>query len=171
MESPIQNNFTVPSVPPATWIDLVHTPEYRQAYITGTLDPKTQRRIGLPWSPHPSRADLYCCRRYHPNRSDGTPTWLLHVIPLAAPTTPFPSYGSGFCIFNDIAIAIRTVQHLNLAQKILIIDLDVHQGDGNAFIFQDDSRVFTFSMHCEKKFSLKKANQRSRCSSSHWHGR
>jgi acetoin utilization deacetylase AcuC-like enzyme len=64
----------------------------------------------------------------------------------------FPSYGSGFCIFNDLAIATRVLQQLGLAQKILILDLDVHQGDGTAFIFQDDKNVFTFSMHCEVNF-------------------
>jgi acetoin utilization deacetylase AcuC-like enzyme len=64
----------------------------------------------------------------------------------------FPSYGSGFCIFNDLAIAARVLQQLGLAQKILILDLDVHQGDGTAFIFQNDASVFTFSMHCEVNF-------------------
>ena len=64
----------------------------------------------------------------------------------------FPSYGSGYCIFNDLAIASRVIQHLNLARKILIVDLDVHQGDGTAFIFQNDESVFTFSMHCEVNF-------------------
>jgi acetoin utilization deacetylase AcuC-like enzyme len=64
----------------------------------------------------------------------------------------FPSYGSGFCIFNDLAIAARVLQHLGLARQILIVDLDVHQGDGTAVIFQEDSSVFTFSMHCEVNF-------------------
>jgi acetoin utilization deacetylase AcuC-like enzyme len=64
----------------------------------------------------------------------------------------FPSYGSGFCIFNDLAIATRVLQQLKLAREILILDLDVHQGDGTAFIFQNDKSVFTFSMHCEVNF-------------------
>jgi acetoin utilization deacetylase AcuC-like enzyme len=64
----------------------------------------------------------------------------------------FPDYGSGFCIFNDIAIAVRRLQQLHLVQKILIVDLDVHQGDGTALIFRDDPSVFTFSMHCEVNF-------------------
>ena len=68
----------------------------------------------------------------------------------------FPSYGSGFCIFNDFAIATRVIQKLNLAEKILIVDLDVHQGDGTAFIFQGDDSVFTFSMHCEVNFPGRK---------------
>jgi acetoin utilization deacetylase AcuC-like enzyme len=64
----------------------------------------------------------------------------------------FPSYGSGFCIFNDLAIAARVLQKLGLVQKVLIVDLDVHQGDGTALIFQADPSVFTFSMHCEVNF-------------------
>jgi acetoin utilization deacetylase AcuC-like enzyme len=70
----------------------------------------------------------------------------------------FPSYGSGFCIFNDLAIACRVLQKFGLVQKILIVDLDVHQGDGTAFIFQDDDSVFTFSMHCEVNFPGTKQN-------------
>ncbi|MFQ3636733.1 MAG: histone deacetylase, partial [Cyanobacteriota bacterium] len=61
-------------------------------------------------------------------------------------------FGSGFCIFNDMAIATRVLQHLGLVKKVLIVDLDVHQGDGTAVIFQDDPSVFTFSMHCEVNF-------------------
>jgi acetoin utilization deacetylase AcuC-like enzyme len=64
----------------------------------------------------------------------------------------FPSYGSGFCIFNDLAIAARLLQRQKLVQSILIVDLDVHQGDGTALIFQDDPTVFTFSMHCQENF-------------------
>jgi len=64
----------------------------------------------------------------------------------------FPNYGSGFCIFNDLAIAARVLQKIGLVQKVLILDLDVHQGDGTAFIFQEDPTVFTFSMHCEVNF-------------------
>jgi acetoin utilization deacetylase AcuC-like enzyme len=53
---------------------------------------------------------------------------------------------------NDLAIAARVIQKLGLAKKILIVDLDVHQGDGTAFIFENDNSIFTFSMHCEINF-------------------
>lgn len=149
------SQFHRPQRAPDKWIDLVHTPDYRYAYTTGTLDPKAQRRIGLPWSP--DLADRTCIA------VGGTilTAQLALQHGLACNTVggthhAFPEYGSGFCIFNDIAIAIRTVQHLNLAKTVLIIDLDVHQGDGNALIFQDDATVFTFSMHCEKNFPLRK---------------
>lgn len=144
-----------PELPDLELIQLVHTPEYVRAYCEGTLEPKAQRRIGLPWSKalaHRTRIAIggtilaaqlaleYGCAC---NTAGGT-----HHA--------FPSYGSGFCIFNDLAIASRTLQHQGLVNKILIVDLDVHQGDGTAWIFQDDDSVFTFSMHCEANFPGRK---------------
>lgn len=143
--------FHTPEPPPQSWIELVHTPEYVQAYCQGTLDAKAQRRIGLPWSP--ALVNRTC------TAVGGTilTAQLALKSGLACNTAggthhAFPSYGSGFCIFNDLAIAARVLQHLKLVEKILILDLDVHQGDGTAFIFQNDSSVFTFSMHCEVNF-------------------
>ena len=144
-----------PELPDLKLIQLVHTPEYVRAYCDGTLEFKAQRRIGLPWSralAHRTRiaiggtilaAELaleYGCAC---NTAGGT-----HHA--------FPNYGSGFCIFNDLAIASRVMQQRGLADKILIVDCDVHQGDGTASIFQHDDSVFTFSMHCEANFPGKK---------------
>lgn len=144
-----------PELPDLALIELVHTPEYVQAYCAGTLEYKAQRRIGLPWSKalaHRTRIAIggtilaaklalkYGCAC---NTAGGT-----HHA--------FPHYGSGFCIFNDLAIASRVLLHQGLVNKILIVDCDVHQGDGTAYIFQDDDRVFTFSMHCEANFPGKK---------------
>ena len=70
----------------------------------------------------------------------------------------FPSYGSGFCIFNDLAIASRVLQQFGLVQKILIVDLDVHQGDGTAYIFKMTTVFLPFSMHCEVNFPGTKQN-------------
>lgn len=145
------SQFHSPDRPPQDWLELVHTSDYVNAYCSGTLDPKAQRRIGLPWSP-----DLV-------NRTctavGGTilTAQLALKSGLACNTAggthhAFPSYGSGFCIFNDLAIASRVLQKQGLVEKILIIDLDVHQGDGTAIIFQSDPSVFTFSMHCEINF-------------------
>ena len=147
--------FHTPELPLNQWIDLVHHSHYRQAYMDGTLDAKAQRRIGLPWS-----ADL-AHRTCIAVGGTILTAQLALQHGLACNTVggthhAFPDYGSGFCIFNDIAIAARTIQHLNLAQTILIVDLDVHQGDGTALIFKDDPSVFTFSMHCEKNFPLRK---------------
>jgi acetoin utilization deacetylase AcuC-like enzyme len=149
--------FVTPTHPPQEWIELVHTPDYVAAYCQGTLDPKAQRRIGLPWSV--GLANRTCIA------VGGTilTAKLALECGLACNTAggthhAFPSYGSGFCIFNDLAIAARVVQKLGLAQKILIVDLDVHQGDGTAFTFQNDDSVFTFSMHCEANFPGTKQN-------------
>ncbi|TFI53055.1 histone deacetylase [Mastigocladus laminosus UU774] len=145
------SQFYIPERPPQELIELVHTPEYVQAYCAGTLDSKAQRRIGLPWSP--ALVNRTCVA------VGGTilTAKLALSYGLACNTAggthhAFPSYGSGFCIFNDLAIASRVMQKLGLVQKILIVDLDVHQGDGTAFVFQDDDSVFTFSMHCEVNF-------------------
>lgn len=143
--------FHAPKHPPLEWIELVHTPEYVQAYCKGTLDSKAQRRIGLPWSP--ALANRTCIA------VGGTilTAQLALTYGLACNTAggthhAFPNYGSGFCIFNDLAIAARVLQNMGLIQKVLIVDLDVHQGDGTALIFQEDRSVFTFSMHCEVNF-------------------
>ncbi|MBP5975646.1 histone deacetylase [Brasilonema sp. CT11] len=146
-----KEQFHLPSRPPQELIELVHTSEYIQAYCEGTLDAKAQRRIGLPWSS--SLVNRTCVA------VGGTilTAQLALKYGLACNTAggthhAFPSYGSGFCIFNDLAVAARVLQKLRLVQKILIVDLDVHQGDGTAFIFQGDDSVFTFSMHCEVNF-------------------
>jgi acetoin utilization deacetylase AcuC-like enzyme len=145
------DQFHAPELPPVSWLEQVHCPNYIQSYSQGTLDFQAQRRIGLPWSEALVRrtwialggtilaARLALSHGLACNTAGGT-----HHA--------FPNYGSGFCIFNDLAVAARVVQSLNLAQKILIVDLDVHQGDGTAFIFQRDPSVFTFSIHCQVNF-------------------
>ena len=140
-----------PNPPPQVWIEQVHAHDYVDAYFQGRLDSKAERRIGLPWSPALLRrtcmavggtvltAQLALEQGLACNTAGGT-----HHA--------FPSYGSGFCIFNDLAIAVRVLQQAGLVQTVLIVDLDVHQGDGTACIFQNDPDVFTFSMHCAINF-------------------
>ena len=143
--------FRAPELPPQAWIELVHDSSYVQAYCNGRLDAKAIRRIGLPASP--ALVNRTC------TALAGTvlTAKLALECGLACNTAggthhAFPSFGSGFCIFNDLAIASRVLQKMGLVCKVLIVDLDVHQGDGTAVIFQDDSSVFTFSMHCEVNF-------------------
>jgi acetoin utilization deacetylase AcuC-like enzyme len=141
--------------PPLEWLELVHDPAYIQAYFTGTLDPKAQRRIGLPWSPELVKRTCIAL-------GGSILTAKLAIeFGIACNTAggthhAFANMGSGFCIFNDLAISARVVQNLGLAKKILIVDLDVHQGDGTAAIFQRDPSVFTFSMHCDINFPSQK---------------
>ncbi|MEG3846359.1 histone deacetylase [Microcoleus sp. herbarium19] len=146
-----KSQFHTPELPPQAWIELVHEHRYVQAYCNGTLDAKAVRRIGLPWSP--ALANRTC------TAVAGTvlTAKLALECGLACNTAggthhAFPGFGSGFCIFNDLAIASRVLQKLGLVRKVLIVDLDVHQGDGTAVIFQNDQSVFTFSMHCAANF-------------------
>lgn len=144
-----------PGAPPREWLALVHDDDYVQAYCEGSLNAKAQRRIGLPWSEGLVRrtctavggtiltAKLALQHGIACNTAGGT-----HHA--------FPGYGSGFCIFNDLAIALKVLQLQGLIRTALIVDLDVHQGDGTAFIFQDDPSVFTFSMHCGVNFPGRK---------------
>ncbi|MEG4032954.1 histone deacetylase [Microcoleus sp. S36b_A4] len=146
-----KSQFHAPELPPQEWIELVHDHSYVQAYCNGTLDNKATRRIGLPWS----RA--LANRTYTAVAGTVLTAKLALDYGLACNTAggthhAFPAFGSGFCIFNDLAIASRVLQKNGLVRKVLIVDLDVHQGDGTAVIFQDDSSVFTFSMHCEVNF-------------------
>jgi acetoin utilization deacetylase AcuC-like enzyme len=143
--------FHQPQRPDRAIIQLVHDAAYVDAYGDGSLDPQAQRRIGLPWSP--ALVNRTCVA------VGGTilTAQLALQQGLACNTAggthhAFPSYGSGFCIFNDLAIAARYLQRLGLVKTVLIVDLDVHQGDGTAYIFQDDPSVFTFSMHCGVNF-------------------
>ncbi|MEM7771713.1 MAG: histone deacetylase [Cyanobacteria bacterium P01_A01_bin.37] len=145
------NQFHRPDSPPLEWIELVHNAVYVERYCQGTLSDKEQRRIGLPSSPELTQRTCLAV-----GGTVRTATLALQTG-LACNTVggthhAFPTYGSGFCIFNDLAIAARVIQSLELAQQILIIDLDVHQGDGTAVIFQNDPSVFTFSMHCGVNF-------------------
>ena len=149
------NQLYQPGSPPTEWIELVHDAAYVQAYCTGGLDTKAQRRIGLPWSE--SLVKRTC------TAVGGTilTAKLALQYGIACNTAggthhAFPDYGSGFCIFNDLAIAIKVLQLQGLIRTALIVDLDVHQGDGSAFIFKDDQSVFTFSMHCGVNFPGRK---------------
>ena len=144
-----------PGAPLREWLTLVHTEDYVRAYCEGTLDTKAQRRIGLPWSEGLVKrtctavggtiltAKLALQHGLACNTAGGT-----HHA--------FPGYGSGFCIFNDLAIALKVLQLQGLIRTALIVDLDVHQGDGTAFIFKGDPSVFTFSMHCDVNFPGRK---------------
>jgi len=66
--------------------------------------------------------------------------------------------GAGYCVFNDVAVAANYLKYKKKIQKILILDLDVHQGNGNSDIFKNDKDIFTFSMHCKSNYPAKKSN-------------
>ena len=136
-------------------LQLVHAPEYVDAVLTGTVPHEIQRRIGFPWSPQMVERS---------RRSVGATIAASHAAldegvaaNLAGGTHhAFTDRGEGFCVFNDVAVAARVLQHHQLARRIAIVDLDVHQGNGTAAIFSGDRSVFTFSMHGDKNFPFKK---------------
>ena len=132
---------------------LVHTEDYVSRLCAGTLDKKEVRRLGLPWSQSLVRRTFLAV--------SGTINASIRAMDFGIASNlaggthhAFPDRGEGFCVLNDVAIAIRVLQRENSAKRFLIIDCDVHQGNGTAFIFQNEEAVFTFSMHGEKNYPL-----------------
>ena len=149
------DQFHIGQSAPPEWLALAHAPAYIDAYLQGTLDARAMRRIGFPCSP--ALVNRTCAA------VGGTvlTAELALQAGLACNTAggthhAFADFGSGFCIFNDLVVAARRMQQLGLARQILIIDLDVHQGDGTAAILQHDTTIFTFSMHCGHNFPCRK---------------
>jgi acetoin utilization deacetylase AcuC-like enzyme len=135
----------------------VHTAEYLRRVQNGELTEKELRRIGFPWSPQmversrrSSGATIAAARAA---LRDGTKC----AVNLAGGTHhAFADRGEGYCVFNDAAIAARAMQAEGLAQRVVIVDCDVHQGNGTAKIFEHDPSVFTFSIHGAKNFPFHK---------------
>lgn len=133
----------------------VHDPDYLERVKTGRLSTMEVRRIGLPWSTELVRrarcsvgGTISACRCA---LEDGV------AINLAGGTHhAFRDRGGGYCIFNDSVIAVRTMQGEGSARRAVILDADVHQGDGTAAIAATDPTVFTFSIHSERNYPLRK---------------
>ncbi|MEM7480716.1 MAG: histone deacetylase [Acidobacteriota bacterium] len=133
----------------------VHHRGYLDRVVRGTLKRPEVRRIGFPWSPQMverSRRSvggtLAACRAA---LGDGV------GVNLAGGTHhAFADHGEGYCVFNDIAVAARALLADDAVRRVLVVDLDVHQGNGTAHIFRDDSRVFTLSMHGRRNFPARK---------------
>lgn len=137
---------------------LAHDKEYVDQFLQGELDDKKIRRIGLtPWTPAIIPRTL--------RLMGGSVEAMSHV----AKTRGFAAnmaggthhahrdFGSGYCIFNDLAVcAYLAIEKYNF-QRVAILDLDVHQGDGTASIFEKDERVLTISVHCSKNFPFRKS--------------
>ena len=132
---------------------LVHTEDYITRLIGGTLTAKEIRKLGLPWSESLVRRSLHAIS----GTINSSRSALRDSISsnLAGGTHhAYPHRGEGFCVLNDVAVAIRVLQREGLAKRFLIVDCDVHQGNGTAFIFKDSPEVFTFSMHGAKNYPL-----------------
>ena len=136
-------------------LHLVHTEDYISRLVNGTLTTKEIRKLGLPWSESLVRRSFHAIS----GTIEATKIALVDGVSsnLAGGTHhAYPDRGEGFCVLNDVAVAIRVLQRENLAKRFLIVDCDVHQGNGTAFIFKNDESVFTFSMHGAKNYPLHK---------------
>jgi len=134
---------------------LVHTADYVDRFIEGRLTAAELRRLGFPWSrslvERSLRAVGGTCEAAVAALDDGI------AMNLAGGTHhAFPDHGEGFCVFNDVAVAIRMLQRAGRIRRAAIVDLDVHQGNGTNAIFGGDDSVFTFSMHGGRNYPFHK---------------
>ncbi|MEL7247308.1 MAG: histone deacetylase [Bacteroidota bacterium] len=150
-----EDQFFSPDLLPEEVLLWTHTKEYWHKLLNQELSRKEERAIGFPLRPdliergrHIAQGTIDCARYA---REHGV------ALNIAGGTHhAFAHRGEGFCVFNDFAIAANFLLRNKESERILIVDLDVHQGNGTAHIFQDEPRVFTFSMHGERNYPLRK---------------
>jgi acetoin utilization deacetylase AcuC-like enzyme len=150
------SEIVAPTPAPLEDVLLVHTEDYVTRLCNGQLTVKEVRRLGLPWSESLVRRSFYAVggtlgatqaalvNGYSSNLAGGT-------------HHSFADRGEGFCVLNDVAIAIRAMRARKLIRRAAIVDCDVHQGNGTATIFAADDDTFTFSMHGANNYPLFKA--------------
>ena len=145
-----------PNIASVNDLEMVHDREYILKIKDGSLSEKENRRLGFKWSEILSNRSflavngtLLTCKEALRNKI---------ACHLAGGTHhAHKSFGSGYCVFNDIAYSSRKLIKENYVKKILIIDLDVHQGDGTAAILSKDKEIFTCSIHCKNNFPFRKS--------------
>jgi acetoin utilization deacetylase AcuC-like enzyme len=147
----------------ATWdqLRLAHDADYVERVRTGALDPLAQRRIGFPWSEamversrRSAGATIAASRAALADaKASG---WGIAANLAGGTHHAHAGHGEGFCVFNDAAVAIRTLQREGAIRTAAVIDCDVHQGNGTAAIFAGDPSVFTFSVHGAHNFPFRK---------------
>lgn len=149
------NNFFEPTKPNDKYILAVHEPEYYYDLVNITLDQRAARKIGFPLSEVLVEREVII--------ADGTIKASEYALQngiamnIAGGTHhAYTNRGEAFCLLNDQAIGARYLQHHSNISKVLIVDLDVHQGNGTAEIFQKDNSVFTFSIHGKSNYPFKK---------------
>jgi acetoin utilization deacetylase AcuC-like enzyme len=137
------------------WVELAHTSDYVIGVTEQRLDAEAVRWIGLPQSPEVAARALAA--------TGGTVLAARLALEhgLACNTAggshhAQAGFGAGFCVFNDVAVAARVLLAEGAVDRVLVVDLDVHQGDGTAAIFRLDPAVFTFSMHCQSNYPHRK---------------
>ena len=152
----IVSEFKVPKPCSFETLKEAHSEEYITNIINKTLDEKDVKKIGFPLVDSVVRRSLIA--------TGGTilATKLALHYGISCNTAGGSHHanfegGAGYCVFNDVAVSAKYLTSRGLAQKILIVDLDVHQGNGNSDIFQNDRNVFTFSMHSKSNYPAKKS--------------
>ncbi len=142
---------------PASWHDLglVHTPGYLETVRSGRFSPDELARLELPWSPAITEGfRLMVGGTIAAARAALDEGLAVHLG--GGLHHAFADHGEGFCLFNDVAVAVRVLQRAGRIRRAAVVDLDVHQGNGTAQIFAGDPTVFTFSMHQEHNYPLDK---------------
>ncbi|MFN9237813.1 MAG: histone deacetylase [Planctomyces sp.] len=148
-------DFEVPPSATEQQLLLVHTPDWVARVLAGNLTGDEIRRIGFPWS----LQMVERCRRSTGATIAASRAALQDGVAanLAGGTHhAFADRGAGYCVFNDVAVAARTMQQEHRIRNALVLDGDVHQGDGTAAIFKGDPTVQTFSLHAAKAFPVRK---------------
>ena len=156
IQEKITKEFFVPKACSFETLNEVHSKEYITNIKNKTLDELSQKKIGFPIN------DSVVQRSFVATGGTVLASKLAINYGIACNTaggSHHASYdqGAGFCVFNDVAVATRYLQKKGYARRILILDLDVHQGNGTADIFKDNNSVFTFSMHCKSNYPAKKS--------------
>jgi acetoin utilization deacetylase AcuC-like enzyme len=145
-----------PEPMPREWLEAVHCPTYVDEVFRAAVPREKERRIGFPVTPH------IASRVRHTNGG----TWLAAQLAkqhgyaansAAGSHHALHETGAGYCVFNDLAVASNRLIAEGSAHRILIVDLDVHQGDGTASLLAGREDIFTFSIHAEKNFPVRKA--------------
>ena len=155
-EKKIAKKFFIPKPCSIETLNRAHSNDYILNIQKKTLDQLSQKKIGFPLN------DSVVQRSFVATGGTVLASKLAINYGLACNTAGGSHHagfkeGAGFCVFNDVAVATRYLQKKGYARRILIVDLDVHQGNGTADIFKDDNSVFTFSMHCKSNYPAKKS--------------
>ncbi|AEV33963.1 deacetylase, histone deacetylase/acetoin utilization protein [Owenweeksia hongkongensis DSM 17368] len=150
-----EDNFFTPEKLSEKQILRTHTAEYWEKLKTNSLTRQEERKTGFPLTPKLVEREITICQ----GTIDNAKHALEHGISMNIAGGTHHAYansGEGFCLLNDICLASHWLLDNNLAKQILVVDLDVHQGNGTAKIMENESRVFTFSMHGEKNYPMHK---------------
>ena len=180
LESAVVDTGDIVEPQEASWdeLALVHTPDYLTKMREGTLSSEDLAQIELPWSVEMVKgfrlmvggtitAARIACDLGHDDRTERPPSTQSQEFSADSASSAFnvvahiggglhhafPNHGEGFCPFNDVAVAARVLQARGI-ERVAIVDCDVHHGNGTAFIFQSDPRVFTFSMHQQHNYPM-----------------